>query len=89
MTRSCAAKSRRCARRPATTSSGGCAKSEKRLEKSIDRIDQRTRALEERLDTAEQDRRYAEWRIHTNNEAMLDGLLREVRTIADLFARTR
>jgi len=64
-------------------------KSEKRLEKSIDRIDRRTRDLEERLDTAEQDRRYAEWRIHTNNEAMLDGLLHEVRAIADLFARTR
>jgi hypothetical protein len=64
-------------------------KSERRLEKSIDRIDRRTRALEERLEAAEQDRRYAEWRIHTNTEAMLDGLLREVRSIADLFARTR
>ena len=64
-------------------------KSEKRLEKSIDRVDRRTRELEERLDTAEQDRRYAEWRIHTNNEAMLDGLLREVRAIADLVTRTR
>jgi hypothetical protein len=64
-------------------------KSEKRLEKSIERVGRRTRKLEERLDAAEQDRRYAEWRIHTNTEAMLDGLLREVRTIADLFARTR
>jgi hypothetical protein len=64
-------------------------KSERRLEKSIDRIDRRTRAFEERLDAAEQDRRYAEWRIHTNTEAMLDGLLGEVRAIADLFARTR
>jgi hypothetical protein len=64
-------------------------KSEKRLEKSINRVDRRTRKLEERLDAAEQDRRYAEWRIHTNTEAMLDGLLREVRAIADLFARTR
>ncbi|HEY7257088.1 MAG TPA: hypothetical protein VH476_10450 [Solirubrobacterales bacterium] len=64
-------------------------KSEKRLEKSIERIDRRTRKLEERIDAAEQDRRYAEWRIHTNTEAMLDGLLREVRAIADLFARTR
>ena len=64
-------------------------KSEKRLEKSIDRVEQRTRKLEERLDAAEQDRRYAEWRIHTNTEAMLDGLLHEVRAIADLFARTR
>jgi chromosome segregation ATPase len=64
-------------------------KSEKRLEKSIDRIERRTQKLERRLDAAEQDRRYAEWRIHTNTEAMLDGLLREVRAIADLFARTR
>jgi vacuolar-type H+-ATPase subunit E/Vma4 len=64
-------------------------KSEKRLEKSIERVERRTRDLEERLDAAEQDRRYAEWRIHTNTEAMLDGLLREVRAIADLFARTR
>ncbi|HEY1356068.1 MAG TPA: hypothetical protein VGF09_07105 [Solirubrobacterales bacterium] len=64
-------------------------KSEKRLEKSIERIDRRTRKLEERLDAAEHDRRYAEWRIHTNTEAMLDGLLREVRAIADLFARAR
>lgn len=64
-------------------------KSEKRLEKSIDRVEQRTRKLEERLDAADQDRRYAEWRIHTNTEAMLDGLLREVRAIADVFARAR
>jgi hypothetical protein len=64
-------------------------KSEKRLEKSIDRIDRRMRMLEERVEAAEQDRRLAEWRIHTNTEAMLDGLLREVHAIADLFARTR
>ncbi len=63
-------------------------KSEKRLEKSIERVDRRARKLEERLDAAEQDRRYAEWRIHTNTEAMLDGLLREVRAIADLIARS-
>jgi hypothetical protein len=64
-------------------------KSEKRLTRSIEEIDRRTRELERRLDTAEEERRFAEWRIHTNTEAMLDGLLREVRTIADLFARTR
>jgi hypothetical protein len=64
-------------------------KSEKRLERSIERVERRTRKLEERLDAAEQDRRYAEWRIHTNTEAMLDGLLREVRAIADIFSRTR
>jgi chromosome segregation ATPase len=64
-------------------------KSEKRLDKAIDRIDRRLRELEERVDGAEQDRRLAEWRIHTNTEAMLDGVLREVRSVADLFARTR
>jgi hypothetical protein len=58
-------------------------KSERRIEKSVRKIDERTRKLEQRLDGFEQDRRYAEWRIHTNTEAMLDGLLREVRTIAD------
>ena len=58
-------------------------KSEKRLERSVRKVDERTRKLERRLDAFEQDRRYAEWRIHTNTEAMLDGLLREVRAIAD------
>jgi 2',3'-cyclic-nucleotide 2'-phosphodiesterase (5'-nucleotidase family) len=58
-------------------------KSEKRLERSVRKVDERTRKLEQRLDAFEQDRKYAEWRIHTNTEAMLDGLLREVRAIAD------
>jgi hypothetical protein len=62
-------------------------KTEKRLNKRIDRVDARTEALEQRLDQVEQDRKYAEWRIHTNTEAMLDGLLREVRAIADLLTR--
>jgi chromosome segregation ATPase len=64
-------------------------KSEKRLEKRIAKVDARTDALERRLDEAEQDRKYAEWRIHTNTEQMLDGLLHEVRTIADLLTRLR
>ncbi|HET7484185.1 MAG TPA: hypothetical protein VFJ64_02290 [Solirubrobacterales bacterium] len=63
-------------------------KTEKRLSKRIDKVDARTRALEERLDTVEQERKYAEWRIHTNTEHMLDSLLREVRAIADLLARS-
>jgi len=62
-------------------------KSEKRIEKSMRKIDERTRKLERRLDGFEQDRKYAEWRIHTNTEAMLDGLLREVRAIADRLTR--
>jgi prefoldin subunit 5 len=64
-------------------------KTEKRLSKRINRIDARTEALEQRLDQVEQDRKYAEWRIHTNNEAMLDGLLQEIRGIADLLTRQR
>jgi hypothetical protein len=63
-------------------------KTEKRLNKRIDKVDARTRALEERLDTVEQERKYAEWRIHTNTEQMLDSLLREVRAIADLLTRS-
>jgi ElaB/YqjD/DUF883 family membrane-anchored ribosome-binding protein len=64
-------------------------KTEKRLNKRIDKVDARTRAMEERLDTVEQERKYAEWRIHTNTEQMLDGLLREVRAIADLLTGPR
>jgi chromosome segregation ATPase len=64
-------------------------KAEKRLNKRIDKVDRRTAELEQRLDEVEQDRRYAEWRIHTNTEHMLDGLLREVRAIADLLTRVR
>jgi exonuclease VII large subunit len=63
-------------------------KTEKRLNKRIDKVDARARALEERLDTVEQERKYAEWRIHTNTEHMLDSLLREVRTVADLLTRS-
>lgn len=64
-------------------------KTEKRLNKRINRVDARTQALEERLDAVEQDRKYAEWRIHTSNEQMLDSLLQEIRAIADLLTGTR
>lgn len=64
-------------------------KSEKGLEKRVRQVDDRTRELERRLDQVEDDRKYAEWRLHTNTEAMLDGLLREIRAIGDLLARTR
>jgi chromosome segregation ATPase len=64
-------------------------KTEKRLNKRIDKVDARTEALEERLDSVEQERKYAEWRIHTSNEQLLDGLLQEVRAIADLLTSTR
>jgi flagellar capping protein FliD len=62
-------------------------KTEKRLSKRIAKVDARTEALEQRLDQVEQDRKYAEWRIHTNNEQMLDSLLSEIRAIADLLTR--
>ena len=64
-------------------------KSEKRLNKRINKVNDRTDALEARLDTVEQERKYAEWRIHTSNEQMLDGLLQEMRAIADLLTGTR
>lgn len=64
-------------------------KSERRLERSIEGVDKRVRDLEQRFQAFEHERRYAEWRIHTNTEAMLDGLLREIRSIADLLRRTR
>jgi len=65
-------------------------KAEKRLDGRLREIvDERTRALEQRLDQVEQDRQKAEWRIHTNTEHMLDGLLREIKAIADLLTRSR
>jgi hypothetical protein len=60
-----------------------------RVRKSEKRTDKRLGKLERRIDQVEQDRKLAEWRIHTNTEAMLDGLLREVRAIADLLTGTR
>ena len=62
-------------------------KSEKRLDHSIRKIDERTDKLEKRLDQVEADRQAAEYRIHSDTERMLDGLLEEVRAIADLLTR--
>jgi 3-methyladenine DNA glycosylase AlkC len=61
----------------------------KRLGKSEKRTEKRLGKLERRIDQVEQNRKYAEWRLHTNTEAMLDGLLREVRAIADLLTKAR
>jgi len=58
-------------------------RSEKKLKRSIERIDDRTRGLEKRLDQLDDERKLAEYRIHSDTERMLDGLLQEVRTIAD------
>jgi septation ring formation regulator EzrA len=60
-------------------------RTEKKLERSIDKIDHRTRRLEQRIDQVEADRRAAEVRIHSDTERMLDGLLHEVRAIADML----
>jgi hypothetical protein len=60
----------------------------KRVAKAERRIDKRIGKVERRIDQVESDRQHAEWRIHTNTEAMLDGLLKEVRAIADLLTRS-
>jgi antitoxin (DNA-binding transcriptional repressor) of toxin-antitoxin stability system len=60
-------------------------RTEKKLERSVEKIDTRTRQLEQRIDQVEADRQAAEYRIHTDTERMLDGLLQEVRAIADLL----
>ncbi len=60
-------------------------KTEKKLQRSIDKVDARTQALEHRVDQVEADRQAAEARIHNDTEQMLDGLLQEVRSIADLL----
>ena len=62
-------------------------KTEKKLKRSIDKIDARTEALERRIDQVEADRQAAEFRIHSDTEHMLDGLLQEVRGIADLLTK--
>jgi chromosome segregation ATPase len=63
-------------------------KTEKKLERSIRRVDDRTNALEQRINQVESDRQAAEYRLHTETERMLDGLLQEVRAIADLLTGT-
>jgi predicted nuclease with TOPRIM domain len=61
-------------------------KSEKKLKRSVRRLEARSDELEQRINQVEQDRNAAEWRIHDNTAEMLDGLLDEVRAIADLLA---
>jgi ElaB/YqjD/DUF883 family membrane-anchored ribosome-binding protein len=61
----------------------------RRVRKSEKRLEKRMGKLERRIDQVETDRKYAEWRLHTNTEQMLDGLLREIRAIADLLTRAK
>jgi small-conductance mechanosensitive channel len=64
-------------------------KTERKLERSVAKIDARTAALEQRIDQVEADREAAEYRIHSDTERMLDGLLQEMRAIADLLTKPR
>jgi chromosome segregation ATPase len=58
---------------------------ERKLDRRIDGVEARTEALEERIDQVEAERAAAEVRIHSVTEEMLDGLLTELRAIADLL----
>lgn len=62
-------------------------RTERKLQRSLAAIDARTEALEQRIGQVEADRQAAELRIHSDTERMLDGLLQEVRGIADLLTR--
>jgi regulator of replication initiation timing len=62
-------------------------RTERKLDRRIDGVAKRTDRLEERIDQVEADRAAAEVRIHTATEQMLDELLRELRTIAELLTR--
>jgi chromosome segregation ATPase len=61
-------------------------RTERKLDRRIDGVEARTEALAERIDQVEAERAAAEVRIHTATEQMLDGLLQELRTIADLLS---
>ena len=58
-------------------------KSEDKAERSARRIEKRIHKLERRIDEVEEGRARAEWRIHADMAAMLDGHLAAVRAIAD------
>lgn len=62
-------------------------KSERKLERSLRRVEERTMQMETRIDQVEAERAAAEVRIYGETERLLDGLLQEIRTIADLFER--
>jgi chromosome segregation ATPase len=64
-------------------------RTERKLERRIDGVEQRTERLEARIEEVEADRAAAEVRIHAGTELMLDQLLEEVRAVADLLTRDR
>jgi uncharacterized protein with von Willebrand factor type A (vWA) domain len=62
-------------------------KAERKLERSLRRVEERTLGLEKRVEHVEAERAASEVRIYSDTERLLDGLLQEIRTIADLFER--
>ena len=64
-------------------------RTERKLERRIEGVEERADRLEARIDQVEAERAAAEVRIHTATELMLDGLLREVRDVADMLSRPR
>ncbi len=62
-------------------------KSEKRLKRSVREIGARADKLEQRVDQVEAERAGSEVRIHNATEQMLDGLLQEIRSIADRLSQ--
>jgi chromosome segregation ATPase len=60
---------------------------ERKLQGRIDGVEERTERLEARVEQVEADRVAAEVRIHNATERMLDELLAELRTIAELLSR--
>jgi chromosome segregation ATPase len=62
-------------------------RTERKLDRRIDGVEARTDRLETRIDEVEAERAAAEVRIHSATEQMLDELLRELRTIAELLTQ--
>lgn len=60
---------------------------ERKLEGRIASVEHRTNHLEARIDQVESDRAAAEVRIHAQTERMLDELLAELRSIANLLSQ--
>ena len=58
-------------------------KSQKQTNRRFNRLEDRTETLEKRLDGIDAERRMTEWRIHSDTERMLDGLLQEARDHAE------
>ncbi len=62
-------------------------RTERKLERRIEGVEERTDRLEARIAEVEAERSAAELRIHHTTELMLDELLQEVRAVADMLTR--